>query len=196
MNTIDLQSQTSTQLANIIRGMQEDRGLPISAVSTIIRQKKVDLIASIQCMQAGAEPAPAESRFVGEPGSTVPLTVAETQDMQETIDAEGIDSEETEEEPVVNGAAAPANPPASAKKRMGAAPNVADHMVITVLAPSNPRRPGTAGYKRFSLFTTGMTVGQYVEAVKQATHNSDGNARGTLNKSIRKGHVRVDAPAA
>jgi hypothetical protein len=210
MNTTNLFTCSNVQLVDQVRALQQDTGKVMSAASTLLRLKKPTLIEMIEELSAEApgnpgpmEPAcdsaepstepsnpvhpEAENRFVGPAGSTTVLTSAEIADMQQAIDEEGIDPPEMDE---------PAPQPATpARKRVGAAPTVADTMVITVLAPSNPRRPGTAGHKRFALLQTGNTVGHYVEAVKLATHNSDRYARGTLNKAIRLGHVRVDAPA-
>jgi hypothetical protein len=204
MNTTDLNNLKCAQLVDQVRALQEDTGKVVSAASTLLRLKKPALIEMIEALSAEGPVAtdeeslivdyvalheagpstPVESQFVGTVDSTAPLTPAEVAEWQQAIDEEGIDPEDAPAAP---------QPP---RKRVGAAPTVADAMVITVLAPSNPRRPGTAGYKRFALLQTGMTVGAFVEAVKLATHNSDRYARGTLNKAVRLGHVRVDPPAA
>lgn len=41
---------------------------------------------------------------------------------------------------------------------------LAHHQVITVLVDGNPKRPWGAAYRRFDLYWTGMTVGEFLEA--------------------------------
>ena len=40
----------------------------------------------------------------------------------------------------------------------------ARHQVITVLVDGNPKRPWGAAYRRFDLYWTGMTVGEFLAA--------------------------------
>lgn len=66
----------------------------------------------------------------------------------------------------------------------GRKPSIPNEAKVKVLVKENPRRSGTAAYKRFSLYKSGMTVGEYIKA---------GGKRGSLLKDVRKGFVSVSA---
>ncbi|MBW4091922.1 MAG: hypothetical protein HIU82_12570 [Proteobacteria bacterium] len=89
--------------------------------------------------------------------------------------------------------AAAAKKPAAAKKAAPApatrapTPTAApDGRVITVLAPANPKRTGSAAHGRFALYETGMTVAAFIAA---------GGQRIDVAYDAAHGFIRVD-PAA
>lgn len=45
---------------------------------------------------------------------------------------------------------------------------VAETAVITLIAPSNPKRPGSKAFIAFSHYTNGMTVGEYADAMSKS----------------------------
>lgn len=201
-------------LVNIIRAMQEETGEQISAASTLLRLKRVDLLAKIETMAEANDLAIADDGSVTsiDPGNqeiTVSLTGLPIE-IQNDIDAvnyllanPGVLEDETPEEieaeyqdalntdgiDIDEDDEAPAD---------GAAPKgkgrlFADDAIITVLVP-NPRRAGSIISTRFDLMQTGMTVAGYIAAVEKATGSTQG-ARRTVRKSVKKGHITVSSAA-
>ena|SRR3990167_5589071 len=69
-----------------------------------------------------------------------------------------------------------------AKGKPGRKPKISDDAKITVLAKKNPRREGSKAFKRFTLFRTGMKVGDYIKK---------GGKRSFLRASLRRKHISV-----
>jgi hypothetical protein len=208
----DFKNSTNTQLADMVRALHEERGLVIPAQSTLLRLKKDALMAKVIGLMG-------ENFGIDDRGEPVAIVIETAEDAvtQAALNAEGVDAEETgdtdfdgiEDETnevadstntedldngldedghdgVTNGVHAEAAPKAT---RRGAKVAQADEAVITVVT-TNPKREGSAAHTRFSQMKTGMTVAAYVAAVESATGSSK-NARGTLAKAIRLGHVTV-----
>ncbi len=72
------------------------------------------------------------------------------------------------------------NGTAKATKRLSA------DAVITVLVKTNPRREGHGTHKRFAVYKTGMTVGEYLDKGK-----SLGAKRSNLRWDVKRGHIDV-----
>ena len=71
--------------------------------------------------------------------------------------------------------------------KRGRKPSTPDTAKITLLVKQNPRREGTKAHKRYSLYKSGMTVGEYLKK---------GGSRGSLRKDVRLKRVKVaTAPA-
>ena len=68
--------------------------------------------------------------------------------------------------------------------KRGRKPSVQDNAKITLLVKANPRREGTKAHKRYSLYKTGMTVGDYLKK---------GGSRGSLRKDLKLKRVKVTA---
>ena len=75
-----------------------------------------------------------------------------------------------------------------------------DDQVITVLAPNNPKREGTACHHIFELYRTTKTVGEFIDAVRATADErralglpprSD-SGRLDLWWNIDRGFIRVD----
>jgi hypothetical protein len=64
-----------------------------------------------------------------------------------------------------------------------------DDMRITVLLKKNPHREDSAAGKRFALFKTRMTVGEWRKKAIAAKLAQDGH--GHLRVHVRAGHVKV-----
>jgi hypothetical protein len=75
--------------------------------------------------------------------------------------------------------------PAAKKERTGREV-ISGDLKITVLAKENPRRPGTMAHKTFSLYRTGMTVGEWREACRARDCDE-----GYLHYDIAKGRIAV-----
>lgn len=71
--------------------------------------------------------------------------------------------------------------------KRGRKPSVQDNAKITLLVKANPRREGTKAHKRFALYKTGMTVGDYLKK---------GGSRGSLRKDLKLKRVKVTAIAS
>ena len=82
--------------------------------------------------------------------------------------------------------AAPTPKKAAPAARAPAPAAAPDGRRITVLAPTNPKRPGSAAHARFALYRTGMTVAEFVAAGGRAVD---------LNWDVPHKFIRVD-PAA
>ena len=54
---------------------------------------------------------------------------------------------------------------------------------ITVIAKSNPRRPGTKVHRRFAFYKTGMTVGEFLKK---------GGTMGSVRGDLRRGNIRIE----
>ena len=63
---------------------------------------------------------------------------------------------------------------------------------ITVLAPSNPRRPGTHAHMAFALYRTGITVSEWREACRVAGGEHFRHMVGYLSPDIRAGHIKLN----
>lgn len=85
----------------------------------------------------------------------------------------------------------------AAARASGAAPyNLTD--IITVNMP-NPKRPGTAGYLRYSMWRTGMTVAQYFAALEASPHATQCRGYGPtdMTYNLKRGLISVSpAPRA
>jgi hypothetical protein len=107
-------------------------------------------------------------------------------------------------DPAAAGSGAQATGKPGRGKRAGAAAGAAEHgpqarsagaarmdrtAIIRLLATENPKRAGTAAHARFAALRDGMTVADYIAAAGPI-------ASGTLRKAIRRGHVRLEEPAA
>lgn len=67
--------------------------------------------------------------------------------------------------------------------------------VITVLAPANPKRRAAA--VRFALYRDGMTVAQYIKAIKsRRLHGGAEIAGRDLAWDAKVGHIKVEAAPA
>lgn len=55
--------------------------------------------------------------------------------------------------------------------------------VITLITTENPRKAGTEAHKLFALYTTGMTVGDYIKA---------GGSLGRIKTDLEKGRIKVE----
>ena len=69
--------------------------------------------------------------------------------------------------------------------KRGPAPDYSDDSVITVLV-ANPKRPNTASYDRFALYTVGITVGEFI---------AKGGRRADLAWDAKHAFISVDKPA-
>lgn len=90
---------------------------------------------------------------------------------------------------------APAAAAYAASRAGGAAPyRLTD--IITVHVP-NPKRSGTAGYLRYSMWHTGMTVAAYLAALEASPHVTQCRGYGPtdLTYNLKRGLISV-APAA
>ena len=70
----------------------------------------------------------------------------------------------------------PATEPATRRRKVG------DDRKIVVLAERNPKRPGTASYKRFALYKKAATVGEYLEL---------GGSRTDLKWDLQRKHIKL-----
>lgn len=71
------------------------------------------------------------------------------------------------------------------KRGRGAAIKDAD--VITVVAETNPKRQGTKGFEQFAKILTGMTAGDYRQAIGAGPANSE------LRYCVEKGYIAITA---
>lgn len=69
--------------------------------------------------------------------------------------------------------------------------------VITVNVP-NPKRPGTAGYLRYSMWRTGMTVAEYLAALEASPHVASCRGYGPtdLTYNLKRGLISVSPAGA
>lgn len=68
--------------------------------------------------------------------------------------------------------------------------------IITVNVP-NPKRPGTAGHLRYSMWKTGMTVSDYLAALEASPHAAQCRGYGPtdLTYNLKRGLISVAQPA-
>ena len=67
--------------------------------------------------------------------------------------------------------------------------------VIRLLVETNPKRLGSASYKRFSLYVDGITVAQYVEAVRAQIGDSEAKNCALhlqFDSDPRRGFIRIE----
>ena len=70
----------------------------------------------------------------------------------------------------------------SIEPKTGSSSGISETSKITLLVKANPRREGTKAHKRFALYKTGMTVGDYLKK---------GGSRGSLRKDLKLKRVKV-----
>jgi len=93
------------------------------------------------------------------------------------------------DELIVEPATNPETPTPAPKKR-GRPSEFSDDLQIDICAEGNPKRKGTASYKRFALYRAGMTVGEYREAAEKAFPGKGrSRANADLFWDIKKGFI-------
>lgn len=197
----------ATQLVDVIRALQEERGETINACSTLMRLKRGDLIKRIETLGAGFEITDdGNVRRVNDPPVTdaYATRAAETgqtrEEAKRTTLAESygkldaaVDrdlagkSEVVSEGQFVRAEKTP-------KERLSMP---RDH-VIVLLTDKNPRRPGTAAWDLWAALRSGMSVGDYCSACEKIGFGGDKSSYGPglLNVEIRKGRMRLDPPSS
>lgn len=83
----------------------------------------------------------------------------------------------------------------AATRATGAAPyRLTDIITVHV---ANPKRPGTAGYLRYSMWKTGMTVAAYLAALEASPHAASCRGYGPtdLTYNLKRGLISVAQPA-
>ena len=90
---------------------------------------------------------------------------------------------------------APAAAAYAASRATGALPYRLTGIITVHVA--NPKRPGTAGYLRYSMWHTGMTVAAYLAALEASPHATQCRGYGPtdLTYNLKRGLISV-APAA
>ena len=198
---LDLIAFTKTQLADIVRNLQELRGESISASSSLLRVKSEVLAEWIGRL--------AEDRWViAADGTVQPAVVApEPAEPQETPPeppapepdakpdyrpepAAEVQDLPSASEPAAEPPAAPEpapTPAASAEEPAGRVlpPLPPGNAIIVLLRADNPKQPGSASAARYALLRSGMTVADYLAA-------AGSRGRRTLRKAMMQGHVRVE----
>jgi len=69
------------------------------------------------------------------------------------------------------------------KSSAGRTSSISHGATITVIAKSNPRRPGTEVHRRFAFYKTGMTVGKFIEK---------GGSMGNVRTDLARGNIGIE----
>lgn len=150
-----------------------------------------------ECEAATAAPAPqAPAPVVDEPlpGEELALDDEEgleatgTSTVVATTDAEGLQVQR-----VAMGMRAPAKPRKATTPRQVAHPH---HMVIRLVASTNPKRVGTPAHEEWEMYVDGMTVAEYITVVKANSRSMQADRRGYngVAHDVKKGFIRLEEP--